>query len=335
MISSFLISLILLIIVRPLAIKYNLIDYPNERKNHTGNIPLVGGICVFLGALISYIFFIEFDKFSTLLLITASLILIHGVWDDFANLKAQTKIIFQVFVSTAMIYVADVKLESFGDVFGFSYPLQLGVLSVPITIIAVIALTNAINMMDGLDGLAAGVVLLAIIGLISFHQKLEFSPIISVLLTVVFALIPFFIFNIVPYLKIKVFLGDGGSLFLGYIISWALIYSAENVSNFTPTFALWCIAIPLFDFVSVIIMRIVKKQSLITAKKDHIHHFLENLGYSKSLTLLLIISSGLAILILGIFIEKIFPVLSFYVFLILFLFYLFLRIYNNIEKNPK
>lgn len=335
MISSFLISLILLIIVRPLAIKYNLIDYPNERKNHTGNIPLVGGICVFLGALISYIFFIEFDKFSTLLLITASLILIHGVWDDFTNLKAQTKIIFQVFVSTAMIYVADVKLESFGDVFGFSYPLQLGVLSVPITIIAVIALTNAINMMDGLDGLAAGVVLLAIIGLISFHQKLEFSPIISVLLTVVFALIPFFIFNIVPYLKIKVFLGDGGSLFLGYIISWALIYSAENVSNFTPTFALWCIAIPLFDFVSVIIMRIVKKQSLITAKKDHIHHFLENLGYSKSLTLLLIISSGLAILILGIFIEKFFPVLSFYVFLILFLFYLFLRIYNNIEKNPK
>ena len=334
-IIAFLISLISLIIFRPIAIKLNLVDYPTERKNHIGNIPLIGGICVFLGLLTSYFFFIEFNKFSSTFLITASLILIHGVWDDFTNLKAKTKIAFQALLSAIMIYVTDVKLESFGNLFGVSYPLELGILSIPITIIGVIALTNAINMIDGIDGLAAGIVLLAITGLICFNLTLEFSPFTSILLAVASALLPFIIFNIAPYPKIKVFLGDGGSLFLGYIISWALIYSAENINNFTPSFALWCVAIPLFDFFTVIIIRIVKKHSLMIARKDHIHHFLENLEFSKKLILLLIVSSGLAILLIGILIEKNFPALSFPVFLILFLFYLFIRIYNNCEKKVK
>ena len=328
-ITAFLTSMISLIILRPFAVKLNLVDYPTERKNHIGNIPFIGGICVFLGLLVSYLFFIEFDKFSSLLLITASLILIHGVWDDITNLKAQSKIGFQVFVSAIMIYVTDVKLESFGDLFGVLYPLELGILSIPITIIAVIALTNAINMIDGLDGLAAGIVLLAILGMICFNLTLEFSPFTSILLAAASALLPFIIFNIAPYTKFKVFLGDGGSLFLGYIISWALIYSAENINNFTPSFALWCVAIPLFDFFTVIIMRIIKKQPLMIAKKDHIHHCLENLGFSKQFILLLTISSGLAILLIGVFIENNFPSLSFSIFLILFLFYLFTRMYNN------
>ena len=289
----------------------------------------------FFGPLNIVFFFIEFDKFSSALLITASLILIHGVWDDFANLKARTKIAFQVFLSAIMIYFTNIKIESFGYLFGASYPLELGILSIPITIIAVIGLTNAINMLDGLDGLAAGIVFLAIIGLICFNLTLEFSPFTRILLAVASALLPFMIFNIAPYPKIKVFLGDGGSLFLGYIISWALIYSAENINNFTPSFALWCVAIPLFDFFTVMIIRIIKKHSLMIARTDHIHHFLETLGFSKKLILLLIVSSGLAILLIGILIENNFPALSFPVFLILFLFYLFIRIYNNSEKKVK
>jgi len=334
-ITAFLTSLITLIIFRPLAIKFNLVDYPTERKNHTGNIPFIGGVCIFLGSLISYFSFIEFDKFSSTLLITASLILIHGIWDDFANLKAKTKIAFQAFVTGIMIYVTDVKLKSLDNFFGVSYPLELGILSIPITIIGVIALTNAINMIDGVDGLASSIVLLAIIGLVFFNVTLEFSSLTSFLLAVASALLPFIIFNIAPYHKIKVFLGDGGSLFLGYIISWALICSAENVNNFTTSFALWCVAIPVFDFFSVIIMRMVKKQPIMIGRRDHIHHFLQNLGFSNKLILLLIFSCGLAILLIGSFIENNFPAQSFPVFLILFLFYLFLRAYNNSDKKIK
>ncbi len=326
-IIAFLTSLISLIILRPLAIKYNFVDYPTKRKNHTGNIPLIGGGCVFLGCLISYFLFIEFDKFSSTLLITSTLIFIHGVWDDFAHLKAKTKIAFQVFLSAIMIYVTNVKLESLGNLFGVSHPLELGILSIPITIIAVIGLTNAINMIDGLDGLAAGIVLLAITGLICFDLTLVFSPFTSILLAVASALLPFIIFNIAPNPKIKIFLGDGGSLFLGYVISWGLIYSAENIDNFTPSFALWCVAIPLFDFFTVIILRIVKKHSIMIARNDHVHHFLLNLGFSKKIILLATVSFGLAFLVIGSLIEINFPALSFPVFLILFMFYFSIRIY--------
>ena len=195
-IIAFVTCLISLIILRPVAIKFNLVDFPTERKKHTGNIPFVGGVCIFLGLLISYLFFIEFHEFSSVLLITASLILIHGVWDDIANLKAKTKIAFQIVVSGIMICVTDVQLESFGNLFGISYPLQLGLFSFPITIIAVIGLTNAINMIDGLDGLAASIVLLAITGMIFFNLTLEFNPFTSILLATASALIPFIIFNI-------------------------------------------------------------------------------------------------------------------------------------------
>lgn len=334
-ITASLSCLIALIILRPLAVKLNLVDYPSERKNHSGNIPLVGGISVFLGLLVSCSFFVEFEKFSSGLLITASLIFFLGVWDDFVNLKAKTKLAFQVLISVIMIYITDVKLESLGYIFGVLYPFELGIFSIPITIIAVIALTNAINMLDGIDGLAAGIVLLAALGLICFSLKLEFTPFINILLAISSALLPFIIFNIAPYPKIKVFLGDGGSLLLGYIMSWALIYSAENINNFTHSFALWYVAIPLFDFFAVIIMRIVKKHTLMIAKKDHIHHFLENLGVSKKLILLLTISCGLAILTIGSLIENKFPALSFPVFLILFFIYLFIRMYNDPEKKVK
>jgi len=328
-ITAFLTSLISLILLRPLAIKYKLIDFPTERKNHIGNVPLIGGICIFLGLLIPYLIFNEFNKFSIALLITSLLILIHGVFDDFKNLQAQTKIVFQILVSAIMIYVTDVKLESLGDLFGVSYPLQLGIFSFPITIIAVIALTNAINMIDGIDGLASSIVLIAIIGMVFLNLTPVMSSLNILLLTVASAILPFIIFNIGPSKKIKIFLGDGGSLFLGYIISWSLIYSAENVNNFTPSFALWCVAIPLFDLFTVIIIRIVKKQSVVIARKDHIHHFLEKFGFSKKLILLLIVSSNFMFLLVGSFIENKFPALSFSVFLILFLFYLFIRIYNN------
>ena len=325
-ITASLTCLVFLIILRPLAIRFNLVDYPTERKNHIGNIPLIGGACVFLACLVSLFLFFEIDKFSSTLLITSLLILIHGVWDDFAGLNAKTKIAFQAFLSAIMIYVTDVKLENFGDLFGVSYPLELGILSIPITIIAVIGLTNAINMIDGLDGLATGIVLLAITGLISFDLTLEFSPFSAILLAVASALLPFIIFNIAPNPKIKIFLGDGGSLFLGYVISWGLIYSAENINNFTHSFALWCVAIPLFDFFTVIILRIVKKHSIMVAGKDHIHHFLENLKFSKKNILLVIVAFGLAFLLIGRLIEINFPALSFSVFLILFLFYFFIRV---------
>lgn len=331
--SVFLTSLMLLIILRPLAIKLDLVDYPNERKNHIGNIPLIGGISVFLGVLIPYIFIFDSNKFNCILLITASFILIQGVWDDFANLKPKTKIAFQAFLSLIMIYVTNVKLESFGYLFGGSYPLELGIFSIPVTVIAVVGLTNAFNMLDGLDGLASSFVIVGLTGILFFNVDSEILFLTNILFAVAVALVPFMIFNIIPYNKTKVFLGDGGSLFLGYIVSWALIYYAENVNNFNPSFALWCVTIPLFDFFTVIIIRTFEKRPLMVANKDHIHHFLESLGLSKKLVLALLVLLGFFCLFIGNLIEDIFSTLSFSVFLILFFIYLFMRLYFNFKRK--
>ena len=328
-------SLSSLIVLRPLAVRINLVDFPNERKNHYGDVPLIGGISIFLGLLLPYCFIIEFNKFSIVLLITSALVLIQGIWDDLFNLKAKTKMAFQVFLTATMIYLTDLKLNTFGHLFAFPYPLELGVLSVPITIISVVGLTNAINMIDGLDGLAASFVLLAIIGLLGFNLNTDIFSLTYILLAIAVALVPFMIFNITSYTKMKVFLGDGGSLFLGYIISWALIYYAENVNNFNPSYALWCVLIPLFDLFTVIIIRIFQRRPLMVANKDHIHHFLENLGFSKKLVLVSLVFLGFICLLIGNMIEDKFPNLSFPVFIALFLLYLFIRIYYVLENKIK
>jgi UDP-GlcNAc:undecaprenyl-phosphate GlcNAc-1-phosphate transferase len=327
----FLTSLISLMILRPVGIKLNLVDFPNERKIHSGNIPLVGGLGIFITVLVSN-FLIDFDYFIKVLIYASSLILIQGVCDDLMNLKAKTKILFQASVTGIVIYITDVKLTSFGYLLGGFLPFELGLFSIPITIIAVVGLTNAINMTDGIDGNAAGLILIAIIGILYFSINDKNSTFSYFLVATALAIIPFMIFNVFPLLKTKIFLGDAGSLFLGFIISWALIYSAENVTSFNPSFALWCVTIPLLDFFTVITIRTLNKRSLIIANKDHLHHNLLNKGVSNNLVTLLIIRFGLTFLLIGIVLEYTFPEFSFLVFSILFLFYLLLR-FNDLPMR--
>ncbi len=332
---SFLTTLLSLILLRPYAIKFKLLDFPTDRKNHYGQIPFIGGVCIYLGFMISQIYLNEFDKTSTGIVVTATLILILGIWDDLVNLRAKVKLALQVLIVCLMIYFTDLKLQSFGFLFSLSYPIELGWFSIPITIIAVVGLTNAFNMIDGIDGLAGSLVLVAILGMFFSNMFNESFIITNILLSIAAALFPFLIFNIASYPKLKVFLGDGGSLFLGYLVAWALIYSAENISNFAPSFALWCVLIPLFDFFCVVIIRIIEKRSLIEADRDHIHHLLEILGLSKKITMIAIIFSALVMLIFGLYIEKYYPTWSFTLFFLVFSIYLFIRIFIRLKLNRK
>jgi UDP-GlcNAc:undecaprenyl-phosphate GlcNAc-1-phosphate transferase len=305
----FLTSLITHMILRPVGVKLNLVDFPNERKIHNGNIPLVGGLGIFLTLLVSD-FLLDFDNFIKVLLYASSLILVQGVWDDFLNLKVKSKLLLQASVTGLIIYITDVKLSSFEYLLGDFIRFELGLFSIPITIIAVVGLTNAINMADGIDGNAAGLILIAIIGILYFSINYKNSSLPYFLIATALAIIPFMVFNVFLFLKTKIFLGDAGSLSLGFIISWALIYSSENGNIFSPSFALWCVAIPLLDFFTVITIRILNKRSLVIANKDHLHHTLLNRGLSKKLVILFIISFGLTLLLVGIVLENTFPEFS-------------------------
>lgn len=326
-IISFIVTLLCLLLLRPLAIKYNFVDHPNDRKNHIGSVPLIGGICIFFGVLASQIFIYELDKTISLILIAALLILILGIWDDIVNLKANLKLVIQIFLVALTIYFTEMKLESLGYIFGSSFPLDLGFFSVPFTIIAVVGLTNSFNMMDGIDGLASSLSIIALIGILSFSLYIEGSLFNNILLGFCSALIPFLIFNTFSdnKFKFKVFLGDGGSLLLGFIISWSLIYNVENTKSFSPSFALWCVAVPLYDFFAVVILRKIERRSLIIANRDHIHHNLELFGFSKIIILILITFFGLTLLLIGHYLENNFPLLSFPAFIVLFTLYFYVK----------
>lgn len=327
----FITSFILIVLLRPLAIKIKLVDFPNKRKKHVGNIPLIGGICIFLTLFLAC-FLIDFNMFSKILMCASFLILIQGIWDDFMDLKAKTKILFQTFLTAIIIYISGVKLHSFGFVFGGLEPFELGFLSIPITLISVVGLTNAINMMDGIDGNAAIMILIAIMGILYFALNEKDFININFLLSIAVAILPFLIFNISPIPNMKIFLGDSGSLFLGFTISWLLIYSVENMKYFSPSFALWCVGLPLFDFFTVIIIRILDKRPLMTSDREHFHHFLIEAGLSKNLIQILTIILGLLFLLIGINLEINAPGLSFSLFCICFLFYATLRFYYFMKK---
>ena len=122
-------------------------------------------------------------------------------------------------------------------------------------------------------------------------------------------------------------------MFLGFVVSWALIYNAENSNHFSPTLALWCVSVPLFDFFAVVILRKFEKRSLFIANKDHIHHFLKNLGFSKFVILILISIVSLIMLSVGFFIEEKFTELSFPIYILLFFIYLYGRFSLRLTKK--
>lgn len=320
-------TLISIIVLRPLAIRIKLVDYPDYRKHHKGQIPLIGGLCIFVGFVVYLIYTSTVSSTVEIFSISSLLILILGIYDDLIDLKPRIKLFIQLFLIAFTIYISDIKIESLGFFFGVPYPLDLGFLSIPFSILSIVGLMNAFNMIDGLDGQAGSLSVIAIIGIFIFGLDRVGPGLYEMLITVFSALIAFLIFNFSPNNKLKIFLGDGGSLLLGFLISFSLIYCTQILKLFSPSYALWCVAIPLFDFFSVVILRKIEKQHLIKANRDHIHNFLEIFNLSKTYITSLTSVSGLLLLSLGYYLENNFPTFSFWVFIMLFNFYLSIRLY--------
>lgn len=332
---GFLSTFISILLFRPLATKIKLIDIPDARKQHKGEIPLIGGISLYTGILIFLIFFDDVNSSIEIILISSFFILILGIYDDFKNLRPKLKLFIQLFLVAISIYLSGLKIESLGFFYGFTYQIDLGLLAIPFSIISVVGLMNSFNMIDGLDGQAGLVSIIAIIGILTFGlDKVDYN-LYKILLICFAGLIAFLIFNLTSNNKMKIFLGDGGSLFLGFLISFLLIYCSQILKLFSPSFALWCVSIPLFDFFSVVILRKIKNQKILISNRDHIHNFLEIFNYPKKLITFFTSIIGLGLLFLGYYLEVNFPSLSFWLFLIMFKFYLLIRLYYEQKVKIK
>lgn len=282
---GFLISFASTPTVIALARKIKAIDIPKDsRRVHKKPIPLIGGLAIFYGFIVSVLCFAVMEKELIGILIGSVIMVIVGVIDDKCDLNAKLKLFFQI-LAAAIVIVCGVDIQHvanpFATWFGPQY-IKLGLWSIPITMVWIIGVTNAINLIDGLDGLAAGVSSIASVALLSMtllSQNVNAAIVTAALAGAGFGFLPY---NFNPA---KIFMGDTGSTFLGFILACISIQGVMKtyavVSVAVPVLIL---GLPIFDTLFAIIRRILKRKPIMSPDRGHLHHRLLDMGFSQRQT---------------------------------------------------
>lgn len=288
------VTLVAIFSLRPLAPRFGLVDRPDARKCHRGRIPLIGGLCFFLGLVAGLSYLGNVDRFVVILLAASALIMLMGLLDDLYDLSVKARLIMQVAAAVGVIAFTGVHVDSLGHLFGDA-DLRLHALGIPLTVIAVVGLMNAFNMLDGIDGLAGALTMVAIVAVLTFSTGSGWQAFgVLVLLQVLLA-------AMVPYLGVnlgwpdgrKIFMGDAGSTVVGFLLAWSLVYlSQRQVGRLAPVDALWCVAIPVMDTLAVMVRRMSIGRSPFKPDRQHLHHLLLDAGFSPRATLVLIVGAG-------------------------------------------
>ena len=297
-IVTFLASLILVPIVKKIAIHINAMDEPNERKIHKVPMPRLGGLAIFLAFLLGYMLYGEISTQMLSILIGSFLLIFVGIVDDIHSVKARYKLIVQIVAAAIVVLYGDLSFTEL-SVFGYNIYFNdfFGAL---LSILFIVAITNAINLIDGLDGLAAGIssIYFLTIAIIAFILNRIGGLDVIISLIMLGSTLGFLFHNFPPA---KIFMGDTGSLFLGFMIS-IIALLGYKVTTFTSLIVpIVILAIPIFDTVFAIIRRLIKGQNIGVADKEHFHHQLLKMKYSPTKSILIIYVIDIAFAAVSIF----------------------------------
>ena len=300
--AALLFSLLIIPLLRYMAFKIRLIDKPNGRKVHEACVPLVGGIGVFISATTALLFALFANQplfaFKNMLLGSAVL-LVMGAIDDKIDLKASLKLAIQLLLAH-YIYIEGIKIESLYGLFGI-YEIS-ALAQYILTIIIITGVVNAFNLMDGIDGLAAGIAIVSFIVLSYFAYITHKHSLMVVFLSFIGGLLGFLYFNFSQ--KRKVFMGDAGSLVLGFVlvVSALIIIQSTNGKTTNSTVIngiLGVLLLPVFDSLRVYRKRIKAGKSPFTADKTHLHHLVLELGLKHKWATLFILLLMVSIICVG------------------------------------
>ena len=281
-IFSMIVSLILTPIVIAVSKKLDIVDRPNFRKIHTKPISMLGGSAILLSFFIGIWLGAPIEREIKPLLLGAIVIYLVGLIDDLYDLKPVLKLIGQI-IAASIVVVYGVTIDFISIPIGPT--IHFGWLSIPITIFWIVAITNAINLIDGLDGLAAGVSTIALVT-IAFIAILQGNIFIIMICSVLIgSLHGFLVFNFHPA---KIFLGDSGALLLGFIIGFLSLLGFKNITFISLFFPIVILAVPFIDTLFAMIRRVKRGQHIMQADKSHLHHKLLDLGYTHRQTVILI-----------------------------------------------
>ena len=290
---SFLTTFLLINPIKRLSLKYGYYDAPNSRKSHNENIVRLGGMAIYIGIFLSLIFvdsiFILLDKYLLnnplentyilKILIGSSIFFVLGIFDDLFKLSPFIRLFIQ-FLTVIILGINGLLFNEF-NLMPLSNSLTL---TLPININLIIhalwiaGVTNAINWLDGLDGLTAIYVsmILGTLAIISFLKGLFFTPLI--LIIILFSILAFYKFNKYPA---KIIMGDGGSYFLGFILStFSIMVSSYQGQSFSLLIPIFVLLIPILDMCYVLFIRFLNRKSIFFPDRSHIHHRLMDNGYT-------------------------------------------------------
>jgi UDP-GlcNAc:undecaprenyl-phosphate GlcNAc-1-phosphate transferase len=281
-----------------------LVDRPSRRKQHVGNVPLVGGLSVFFGVLVSACLNGQSHLFTNVLLSTAAVLALIGALDDRFDLSVRIRLLVQTGAVLTMVYCTGVYIHTLGHLFGHQF--ELGVFGLPLTVVTVIGLLNAFNMMDGIDGLACMLALVSI-GAINLYQGLSQWRSVIVLLLLAAAMLPHLAANL-GLIGHKIFLGDAGSTVVGYLLAWTLIDLSQGIRPQLSTVSvLWCVALPVLDTLAVMLRRTCAGKSLFAPDRGHIHHLMLDAGMSPLATLGALVWLAIVLVFIGVLTGRLAP----------------------------
>ena len=279
-----------------------LVDKPCGRKNHYGEVPLTGGLAMLLAITLTAFLHGTLKNDAFVILPPLLLIVVTGACDDRFDFSAGTRFLSQAVATLLIIYFGKVALTDLGDLFGWGL-VRLHGWSVPFTIFCAVGMMNAINMLDGIDGLAGGVVIaeLMMFGGMALLSANKTEA--ALIFLVASAVLGFMALNMrSPWRsKAEVFMGDAGSMMLGFLLAWFSIDLAEQMPKaFAPITAVWILGIPILDTVSLMLRRMLKGKSPFSPGHDHLHHILLRAGFTVPQTTIIITCLTLALGLLGI-----------------------------------
>ncbi len=288
-----LLSALTIVALRAPAARLRLIDRPDGRKRHGESVPVTGGLAILLAFFAALWIPAGSPDIHRVLLVVMVALGAVGLYDDRHGGSARAKLAAQIAAALAMTLWGNQLLRSFGDILGIG-PIGLAAWSIPITVFATAAVVNGINMLDGLDGLAGGLVAVMLLYFALFAWLIGDTRALALLAALFGAVAGFLLFN-APHPwrgRLRTFMGDTGSLALGFAVAWFTLELSQKARAVPPVVMLWVAGVVLLDLFTVTVRRLLRGRNPLLGDRGHIHHLLLRRGMSPGATAALLVGAN-------------------------------------------
>jgi UDP-GlcNAc:undecaprenyl-phosphate/decaprenyl-phosphate GlcNAc-1-phosphate transferase len=306
--ACFFATLLAMAALRPVAVAIELVDKPGGRKTHRGEIPVVGGLAMFLGCVFGIGLLLPSPFITASLLSASALVVLVGMLDDRFEISPYARLTAHLVAALlALMTTSDLSITTLGSPFGSSPVVFSDLAGAAFTCVAIVGAINAFNMLDGMDGLAGTMAFIALVALTILAHMIGDGAVAGAALVVSGAIAAFLFFNIPAKFnrRFRCFMGDAGSTLLGFLLACMCIAVSQGSSgaHISPTTTLWLVAIPLFELMWTTLRRALQGKSPFRPDRAHFHHKLLDAGFGVRGAFFILAIIGTALALIGIAIE--------------------------------